>query len=134
MLAALMRNITSPLVWLALLILPAACVGGAGTTCFQDDECDAGLICCHLGSDFTQGSCQTEPVCDDMRGTGGTAGAGGGGAGGDAGAGGLGGAGGTGGGGGAAGEAGAGGLGGAGGTGGAGGASGAGGQGGTGGV
>ena len=129
MLAALMRKLTSPSFWLALIslvlvVLAAACVGGVGTTCFQDDECDSGLLCCHIGgSGFTQGSCQTEGVCDELRGTAGTGGtAGSSGAGGDGGAGGQGGDGGA---------AGAGGSGGVGGDGGAGGVGGAGGQGGA---
>ena len=77
MLAALMRK--SPSLWLCSAFFSvfavAACVGGVGTTCFQDDECDSGLICCHVGSNFNQGSCQTEVVCMDMQG--GTGGAGG---------------------------------------------------------
>ena len=101
MLGRLMRNITSHLVWLALvcLVLPVACIGGEGTTCFHDNECNDGLICCHVGSPFTQGSCETVALCDELQGstggTGGTAGAGG--AGGTAGAGGTGGVGGEGG-------------------------------------
>jgi hypothetical protein len=80
MLAALMREFTFP--WLCLTSFCAlalvACTGGVGTTCFQNDECDSGLICCHVGSPFTQGTCQTEAVCDDIGGgTGGTSGAGG---------------------------------------------------------
>ena len=80
MLAALMRK--SPSLWLCSAFFSvfavAACVGGVGTTCFQDDECDSGLICCHVGSNFNQGSCQTEVVCMDMQGeTGGAGGAGG---------------------------------------------------------
>lgn len=124
MLAALMRKITSPLVWLSsvFLVLALACTGDVGTTCFQDDECNGSLLCCHDGSPFTQGSCQVE--CE--QGAGGAGGAGGvageGGAGGQAGAGGEGGAGGAGG------QAGAGGEGGVAGT------AGAGGQGGTGGA
>jgi hypothetical protein len=113
MLAALMRNITSHLVRLALicLVLLAACTGDMGTTCFQDDECNSPLICCHVGSPFTQGSCETLQVCDELQGgaggaggsdgaagTGGAAGAGGAaGGGGDGGAGGQGGVGGQGG-------------------------------------
>lgn len=83
MLAALMRNIASPLVWLALvcLVLVVACTGGEGTTCFQLDECNELLVCCHVGSPFTQGSCETEETCDELQGgsggTGGTAGSGG---------------------------------------------------------
>jgi hypothetical protein len=86
MLAALMRFITSPLLWLfsVFLLLLVACVGGVGTTCFQTDECDGSLICCHLSSPFTQGFCDTQFVCDDLRGNqggaggqGGTAGQGG---------------------------------------------------------
>ena len=96
MLGPLMRKTTS--LWLSFAFFSvfalAACTGGVGTTCFQDDECDSGLICCHIGSKFTQGSCQTKIVCDDMQG--GTGGAGGvGGAGGAGGAGGLGGQGGS---------------------------------------
>lgn len=80
MLAALMRK--SPSLWLCSaffsVFATAACVGGVGTTCFQDDECDSGLICCHVGSNFNQGSCQTEVVCMDMQGgTGGGGGEGG---------------------------------------------------------
>ena len=101
MLAALMRFITSPFLWLfsVFLLLLVACVGSVGTTCFQNDECDGSLICCHLSSPFTQGFCEDEEVCADLRGNvggaggqGGTAGQGG--AGGMAGAGGVGGAGG----------------------------------------
>jgi len=129
MLAALMRFITSRLLWLfsVFLLLLVACVGGVGTTCFQNDECDGSLICCHLSSPFTQGFCETEGVCTDLRGNvggaggqGGTAGQGG--AGGLAGAGGMAGAGGEGG---AAGQGGAAGM---------GGSAGAGGQGGNGGA
>ncbi|MGD8316467.1 MAG: hypothetical protein PVH76_01900, partial [Myxococcales bacterium] len=70
------------LVSVGLLCL-AACTGGVGTTCFQDDECDSPLICCHIGSPFTQGSCETQQVCDELRGsTGGTGGSGSGGTGG----------------------------------------------------
>jgi len=104
MLAALMRNITSQLVWLASIcvVFLVACTGDVGTTCFQDDECNGSLICCHVGSPFTQGSCETQEVCDERQGeTGGTGGTGGfggfGGTGGAAGAGGLGGEGGQGG-------------------------------------
>ena len=119
MLGRLMRNITSRLVWLALVCvaLLVACTGGMGTTCFQDDECNGELICCHVGSPFTQGTCETVEFCDELQGgTGGVGGA--------AGAGGSGGQGGT---------AGAGGMAGAGGAAGAGGMAGAGGQGGAGG-
>jgi len=80
MLAALMRNITSHLVWLALIcvVLLVACTGDVGTTCFQNDECNGSLICCHVGSPFTQGSCETQEVCEELQGgTGGTAGSGG---------------------------------------------------------
>lgn len=119
MLGRLMRKLTSHLVWLALVcvVLLVACTGGEGATCFHDPECNGELICCHVGSPFTQGSCETVPVCDELQGgtggTGGTAGTGGsGGAGGTAGTGGAGGVGGT---------AGTGGTGGAGGTGGMGG-------------
>ncbi len=109
------------------VVLLAACVGDVGTTCFHDDECNGELICCHLGSPFTQGTCETVPVCDERRG-----GAGGeGGAGGMGGEGGIGGAGGMGGAGGAGGMGGAGGAGGIGGEGGTGGAGGAGGMGGA---
>jgi len=141
MLAALMRIITSPLLWLfsVFLLLVVACVGGVGTTCFQNDECDGSLICCHLSSPFTQGFCEDEGVCGELRGSQGGAG-GQGGAAGQGGAGGQGGAtgqGGTAGQGGAGGMAGAGGEGGAAGQGGAagiGGSAGAGGQGGNGGA
>ncbi|MGB8330173.1 MAG: hypothetical protein WCE62_08580, partial [Polyangiales bacterium] len=70
MLAPLMRNITADSVWLASLglALLVACTGGVGTTCFQNDECDSGLICCHVGSPFTQGRCETQVVCDEIRG------------------------------------------------------------------
>ncbi len=96
MLAALMRKTTSlslGLSWIGLFLF-AGCTGDVGTTCFQNDECNSGLICCHLGSPFTQGSCQTEEACIDMGGgTGGTGGSGGtGGTGGTGGAGGVGGA------------------------------------------
>ncbi len=123
MLGQLMRNITSPLVRLALVcvVLLVACTGDEGTTCFQDDECNGVLICCHVGSPFTQGSCETKEVCDERQG-----GAGG--------AGGFGGQGGEGGQGGFGGQGGAGGFGGQGGQGGAGGQGGQGGQGGMGGV
>jgi hypothetical protein len=52
--------------------------GGQGrTTCFQDDECNGSLICCHVGSPFTQGTCETQAACDELRGgTGGTGGMG----------------------------------------------------------
>jgi len=118
MLAALMRHIVSPHLGFALICLfpfaalsHAGCVGGVGTTCFQNDECDGSLICCHIGSPFNQGSCETQAVCNDMRpgtgGTGGTGAVGGaGGAGGVSGAGGTGGAGGQSGAGGAGGQAG----------------------------
>jgi len=119
MLAALMRNITSQLVWLASIcvVFLVACTGDVGTTCFHDDECNGSLICCHVGSPFTQGSCETQEVCDERQGgTGGTGGAGGfGGTGGAGGAGGLGGEGGQGGVGGTAGTGGTGGQGGVGG-------------------
>ena len=125
MLAALMRNITSHLVSLALfcVVFLVACTGDTGTTCFQADECNGSLICCHVGSPFTQGSCETQEICDELQGgaggTGGSAGAAGtGGQGGEAGMGGQGGAGGEGG------MAGRGGQGGAGGQGGQGGAGG----------
>ena len=130
MLAALMRIITSPLLWLssAFFVLLLACTGDEGTTCFQNDECNGSLICCHLGSPFTQGSCETVENCG-IGGMGGDAGAGGmagiGGAGGAAGMAGVGGAAGAAGAGGAAGMAGAGGAAGAAGMAGAGGAAGA---------
>lgn len=129
MLAALMRFITSPLLWLfsVFLLLLVACVGGVGTTCFQNDECDGSLICCHLSSPFTQGFCEDEGVCSDLRGNQGGAG----GNGGSAGAGGQAGQGGVGGMAGAGGEGGAAGQGGQGGAAGIGGASGAGGNGGA---
>ncbi|MGB5372541.1 MAG: hypothetical protein WBN15_02060, partial [Polyangiales bacterium] len=78
-----MRFITSPLLWLfsVFLLLLVACVGGVGTTCFQSDECDGTLICCHLSSPFTQGFCETQEVCDDLRGNQGGAGGNGGSAG-----------------------------------------------------
>jgi len=123
MLCRLMRNITPQRVWLALVcvVLLVACTGGAGTTCFQDDECNGELICCHVGSPFTQGTCETVAFCDELQGgTGGTGGAAG--TGGSGGAGGMAGAGGS---------AGAGGMAGAGGSAGAGGMAGAGGQGGA---
>jgi len=131
MLCRLMRNITPQRVWLALVcvVLLVACTGGAGTTCFQDDECNGELICCHVGSPFTQGTCETVAFCDELQGgTGGTGGAAG--TGGSGGAGGMAGAGGSAG---AGGMAGAGGTAGAGGSAGAGGTAGAGGQGGAGG-
>ncbi len=133
MLAALMRNITSQLVWLALicLVFLVACTGDVGTTCFQDNECNGSLICCHLGSPFTQGSCETQEVCDERQGgIGGTGGFGGFGGGGAGGAGGLGGEGGQGGVGGVGGTAGTGGTAGVGGTAGTGGTGGQGGVGG----
>jgi len=130
MLAAPMRNITSHLARLALIcvVLVAACTGGEGTSCFQPDECNGTLICCHVGSPFTQGSCETQEVCDELQGgAGGAGGSGEGGTGGGGGTGGLGGQGGAGG------VGGAGGAGGTGGVGGTGGGGGTGGQGGTGG-
>lgn len=132
MLAALMRFITSPLLWLSsvFLLLLVACVGGVGTTCFQNDECDGALICCHLSSPFTQGFCEDEFVCEELRGSQGGAG-GQGGAAGQGGAGGMGGTAGAGGRAGAGGEGGAAGQGGVAGAGGAAGASGQGGNGGT---
>ena len=130
MLAALMRHIASSrlgFAWICLLLFAgfsaAGCVGGVGTTCFQSNECDGELICCHIGSQFNQGSCETRTVCDELRqGSGGTDGNGG--AGGE---GGVGGSGGTGGVGGEGGVGGAGGSGGAGGQGGSGGGAGSGG-------
>jgi len=128
-----MRIITSPLLWLSstFFVLLLACTGEEGTTCFQNDECNGSLICCHLGSPFTQGSCETVENCG-IGGMGGDAGAGGmagiggaGGAAGMAGVGGAAGAAGAGGAGGAAGMAGAGGAAGAAGMAGAGGAAGA---------
>lgn len=128
MLAALMRHIVSSRLGFALICLipfaassVAGCVGGPGTTCFQDDECNGSLICCHIGSPFNQGSCETTEVCNDMRpgtgGTGGTGATGGMGAtGGTGGAGGVGGNGGSSGNGGASGQGGAGGQAGAAGT------------------
>ena len=135
MLAALMRFITSPLLWLfsVFLLLLVACAGGVGTTCFQNDECDGSLICCHLSSPFTQGFCETEQVCTDLRGNEGGAG-GQGGAAGQGGAGGMAGAGGVAGAGGMAGVGGEGGAAGQGGAAGMGGSAGAGGQGGNGGA
>ncbi len=52
--------------------------GGQGrTTCFQDDECNGSLICCHVGSPFTPGTCETQAACDELQGgTGGTCGMG----------------------------------------------------------
>jgi predicted outer membrane repeat protein len=38
-------------------------------TCFQDDECGP-LICCHLGSPFEPGTCETQAVCDELQGGG----------------------------------------------------------------
>jgi hypothetical protein len=35
--------------------------------CFVNDECGP-LICCHLGSPFEQGTCQTQSVCDELQG------------------------------------------------------------------
>jgi hypothetical protein len=35
--------------------------------CFQDDECSP-LICCHLGSPFEVGTCQSQSVCDQLQG------------------------------------------------------------------
>lgn len=134
MLAALMRTITPHSLWLALvgLIGLVACTGGEGTTCFQPDECNSPLICCHVGSPYTQGSCETEETCDDLQGGTGTGGTGGtAGSGGEGGTGGVGGEGGTGG---AGGEGGAGGMGGTGGMAGAGGEGGQGGTSGTGGM
>ena len=134
MLGALMRKAIRSFVPFAFFVFffVAGCTGDVGTTCFQDDECNSGLECCHVGSPFTQGTCQTREACLDMGGgTGGTSGTGGaGGAGGGGAAGGTGGAGGgggLGGGGGAGGSDGAGGMGGMGGMGGAGGGGGAGG-------
>ena len=47
-------------------------VGGAGgeggTTCFQNDECIGSLICCHVGSPFTLGTCETRAACDELQG------------------------------------------------------------------
>jgi len=100
MLDALMRKITGDLLWLVsiCLLLLLACTGGVGTTCFQNDECNGSLICCHVGSPFTQGRCETQQVCDEIRGLGGASGSGGtGGQGGTGGTGGIGGQGGTGG-------------------------------------
>jgi len=137
MLGVPMRKPKSAFTLLALgsLLLLVACVGGVGTTCFQDDECDGSLICCHPGSTFTQGRCETKEVCAEIigglggfggfggfGGDGGTAGASG--AGGTAGAGGAGGMAGAGGAGGMAGGGGAGGMGGIGGAGGLGGGTG----------
>jgi hypothetical protein len=123
MLAALMRKSTSLYLSLAFfsLFAVAACTGDVGTTCFQNDECNGELICCHIGSNFTQGSCQTQTVCNDMQGgTGGTdGGVGGMGGGGVGGAGGASGQGGSSGAGGAAGQGGAAGVGGTAGAGGA---------------
>ena len=142
MLAALMHHIVSArlgFTWICLLLFIglslvgssfAGCVGGIGTTCFQPDECDGELLCCHVGGQFNQGSCETPTVCNELQqgpggmgGTGGTAGTGGtGGGGGMSGTGGTGGVGGAGGQAGAGGEAGAGGQAGAGGSAGSGGA------------
>jgi hypothetical protein len=61
--------------------------GGQGATCFIDGECSGSLICCHVGSSFTPGTCETQAACDELQGgTGGNGGAGG--AGGDGGSGG----------------------------------------------
>ena len=38
-------------------------------TCFHDDECSP-LICCHLGSPFEPGTCETQAVCDELQGGG----------------------------------------------------------------
>ena len=80
---ALMHHIVSSRLGFVLICLLSfgavsfgGCVGGVGTTCFQDDECDGSLICCHIGSSFNQGSCQTQQDCNDMQGTGGTGGTG----------------------------------------------------------
>ncbi|MDH3201236.1 MAG: hypothetical protein OEM15_10130 [Myxococcales bacterium] len=127
-----MRHIVSSRLgfpWICLLLFVGlsfagsslvGCVGGIGTTCFQTDECDGELICCHVGSQFTQGTCETQPVCDELRqGPGGMGGAGGtSGIGGTGGAGGVGGTGGAGGGGGMSGAGGTAGVGGTGGGGG----------------
>lgn len=143
MLAAPMRHDVSSCLLFALFclasLLPVGCVGGVGTSCFQDGECNGALTCCKIGSVFSQGQCETQEVCAQRQGGGGTGGDGGtsgtggstGGAGGDGGSGGAGGAAGAAGSGGAGGMSGAGGMGG-GGMGG-GGMSGAGGQGGMGG-
>ena len=37
--------------------------------CFQDDECSP-LVCCHLGSPFEPGTCETQLVCDELQGGG----------------------------------------------------------------
>ena len=71
--------------------------GAQGNTCFQNDECGGSLICCHLGSPFEQGTCETSAVCDELQGGGGTGGSGGSGAGGSGGMGGRAGSGGSGG-------------------------------------
>ena len=42
--------------------------GEGGTICFQDDECIDSLICCHVGSPFTQGTCVTRAACDELQG------------------------------------------------------------------
>jgi hypothetical protein len=42
--------------------------GQGGTTCFQDDECNSSLICCHVGSPFTRGTCETPAVCNELQG------------------------------------------------------------------
>ena len=41
--------------------------GQGGVTCFQDDECVGSLICCHVGSPFTPGTCETQAVCDELQ-------------------------------------------------------------------
>ena len=131
MLAALMAQLNVSLGLRSFFLACAVgsfsgCTGDVGTTCFQDDECNDGLLCCHVGSPFNQGTCQTVQGCDDMimggGGTGGSAGTAG--QGGDAGSGGVGGQGGV------AGGAGGGGQGGDAGAGGAGGIAGGGGEGG----
>jgi len=65
MLAALMGKLTSSWSRLAslCLLLVTSCTGDVGTTCFQDDECNGSLVCCHTGSNFTQGKCQVD--CGD---------------------------------------------------------------------
>ena len=56
---------------------PLWCDSGS-LTCFQDDECTGSLICCHVGSPFTPGTCETQAACDELQGgTGGNGGSGG---------------------------------------------------------
>ena len=137
MLAALMRHHVRSYLLFSLICLAsfstAGCIGGVGTSCFEDNECNGDLTCCKIGSEFSQGQCETVDVCNQRMGEGGMGGDGGasgaGGSTGGTGGGGVGGSGGTGGVGGAGGSGGAGGAGGmSGGAGGSGGQTGTGGQ------